>query len=167
MASKYQGSEFTKKSIKICHWHFEGCFKRDLEVIQINSSQLLKIVKEKHSSKYPSVRSQFIRYTFFCKDIQPGEILPMFLNLLISSQKLLLKCCQHSCSIISCFFSQISSENGFRKPSMFLDVLNFLAFEAFCFYMVCSYKKSVVFPVPFPVHFLSILSQNYENFINF
>ena len=38
MASKYQGSEFTKKSIKICHWHFEGCFKRDLEVIQINSS---------------------------------------------------------------------------------------------------------------------------------
>ena len=42
---------------------------------------------------------------------------------------------------------------------MFLDVLNFLAFEAFCFFMVCSYKKSVVFPCLFLYIFFQYLAR--------
>ena len=52
---------------------------------------LLKIVKEKHSSKYPSVLPQFICYPFFCKNIQLEKGHLMFSNLMILSQKMFLK----------------------------------------------------------------------------
>lgn len=139
MVSKCQGSEFINKSINLSFAFWRRLFQT-IKVIQINSSWFLKILKEKHSSTYPSVLSQFICYTFFCKNIQLWESFPVFLNFLILSEKMFLALSINS--EVSCSFT-----NFLRKwlSVEWLSVLVFifLSCSLVLFHAFCSYKKRV------------------------